>query len=137
MKVKEKVQTKGLHPVKVKVRNRKGGAGVLTIVNSLSNTNSYRTMIDNEVVDRLGNPKAIQVGFGDETIAIGSYIGEGFSTFELYDSSSKKVIYNKALVQELIDFYKLDYSNRTSMTFYDVEYVEHDGNCIALIAINS
>jgi len=137
MKGKENMQANGLHPVKVKITKRKGGVGALTIVDSSINTNSYRAMIASEVIDRLGNPNTVQVGFGNQAIAIGSYIGEGFTTFELSDSGSKKVIYNKALVRQLIEFYRLDFKDRTSMTFYEVKYGEEDGNCIALITINN
>jgi len=49
---------------------------------------------------------------------------------------SKGVIYSAGIVKEITDLYKLDFSNKTSITFFDVEYVKYEENVVAIIKVS-
>ncbi len=51
-------------------------------------------------------------------------------------NSNMEIIYSAGIVKEITDLYKLDFSNKTSITFFDVEYVKYEDNVVAIITVS-
>ena len=39
------------------------------------------------------------------------------------------------IVREITEIYELDFSNNTSITFFDVEYAKYEDNVVAIITV--
>ena len=111
-----------------------GEEGVCTIVNCKKNGNK-RMSLASKVLDAIGNPDAVQVGIMPKGIAIAERLPIDANKFPIKKLGAKKVIYAGALVEEITEEFKLDYSNRTSITFQRVDYDNVDGYKVALITI--
>ncbi|WP_163151598.1 hypothetical protein [Anoxybacillus sp. MB8] len=116
-----------------KTTTRTSESGVFSIV--YSKKNGKRVAISEHVIQELGNPETVQVGFSPESIAISEYLGEDSVSHKLKTAGGKKVIYSSELVQCLIDYYNLNFDPRTSITFSNVSYKTKNGKKVALISM--
>lgn len=105
-------------------------AGAMSVVNSNC---GKRITISKEVMDKLNNPSEIAISFSDERIAVGEYLPNNNNQLTLKMVGKKGVIYSAGLVTEITEKYQLDFSNRTSITFSEVDYIEDNGSTIAII----
>ncbi|MFQ9697343.1 MAG: hypothetical protein ACLRY5_10990 [Zhenhengia sp.] len=110
-----------------------GDAGVLTIVNSKKN--GKRLSLAGEVIETLQCKEKVQIGLVGKGIAVFPLGKQDLEEFRLKKEGSKHIIYSGPLVQEITERYKLDYSNRTCITFPKVAYKEQDGIKFAYIKI--
>jgi hypothetical protein len=110
-----------------------GKAGVMSIVHS---KNGMRVALSKELMQRLGHPKSVQIGYLDGQIAISSHLGDAFTSYPLCQSSTKGIIYRGELVKEMTDRFQLDFRERTSITFTDASYKKKGNSVIALIKVN-
>lgn len=111
-----------------------GEEGICTIVNCKKNGNK-RIAIASKLLDAIGNPEKVEVGIMPHGIAIAERLPVEANEFSVKKLGAKKVIYAGALVEEITEEFKLDYSNRTSITFQKVEYDNVNGYKVALITI--
>ena len=111
-----------------------GEEGVCTIVNCKKNGNKRISLVS-KLLDTIGNPDVIQVGIMPNGIAIAEELPIDANKFPIRKLGAKKVIYAGALVEEITEEFKLDYSNRTSITFQKVDYDNVNGYKVALITI--
>ncbi|MDZ4907311.1 hypothetical protein GNF64_16650 [Clostridium perfringens] len=86
-----------------------------------------------DLMDKLSNPNKVAMSFSEESIAIGITLPNNNNQLDIKVSGKKGVIYSAGIVSEITDKYRLDFSNRTSITFLEVEYIEADGSTIAII----
>lgn len=107
-------------------------AGVMSVINSKS---GKRVMLSKDLMDKLNNPNKVAMSFSEESIAIGITLPNNNNQLDIKVSGKKGVIYSAGIVSEITDKYGLDFSNRTSMTFLEVEYIEDDGCSIAIIKV--
>lgn len=112
--------------------NRITEAGVLSVVNS---KNGKRVSIAKEVMEQIGQPTSIQIGFVDTRMVIGEYLGEAYTSYEVKVQGTKRIIYNKDLVEQITNHYKLDFSSRTSVTFSTATYKRMAGERVAIITM--
>lgn len=105
-------------------------AGVMSVINSNC---GKRVMLSKDLMDKLNNPTKVTMSFSEESIAIGITLPNNNNQLTIKPSGKKGVIYSAGIVSEIIDKYGLDFSNRTSITFSQVEYIEVDGATIAII----
>ncbi|MED0665947.1 hypothetical protein P4T04_06400 [Bacillus badius] len=112
--------------------NRIPDAGVLSVVNS---KNGNRVSIASEVNNRLNEPNSVQVGFTEESMVIGQYLGEGYTSYDLKGQGTKRHIYSKELVEQITSHYQLDFRERTSITFSAATYQKLNGNIVAVISM--
>lgn len=110
---------------KSKTRAAKSPAGVCTVVNS--EKNGKRVTISKELSDELGNIETVEIGFTENGIVVGNKLPENGTEFRFKKSGNKGVIYSSSLVDEVTEEFKLDFSNRVSITFVDAEEIEVDG----------
>lgn len=112
--------------------NRIPEAGVMSVVNS---KNGKRVSIAKDVIESIGQPASIQVGFIDTRIVVGEYLGEAYTSYTLKKQGAKHIIYNKDLVEQVTNHYQLDFTNRTSVTFPKATYQRRDEMRVAIITM--
>ncbi|MCZ4142860.1 hypothetical protein BZG17_34265, partial [Escherichia coli] len=93
----------------------------LSVVN---HKNGTRLAIDVQVIEVIGAPERVQVALNDEGIAIGEGFTDEFNYFPLKKVANKAIIYSSPLVNEITKAFKLDFTNVSSISFHDVEYLE-------------
>ena len=111
-----------------------GEEGICTIVNCKKNGNK-RISVASKLFEAIGNPKEVEVGIMPNGIVISEKLPIEAHVFSVKKLGAKKVIYAGALVEEITEEFKLDYSNRTSITFQKVKYDNVNGYQVALIII--
>lgn len=94
-----------------------------------------RITFDQSLIDTLGLDEIIQVGYNDRQLLLGSNLDSQYQNRHFRKQGTKYVLYDAALIQELIKHFNLDYNNVTSRTFDDVVYKQHQGSKVALITI--
>lgn len=107
-------------------------AGVISIINAKS---GKRIIISNEIMEILNNPSKIVMSFTEDKIAIGENLPNNDNYFNVKRMKSKGVIYSAGIVKEITEIYELDFSNKTSITFFDVEYAKYEDNVVAIITV--
>lgn len=88
---------------------------------------------EEEVMDKLNNPTKVSISFSDERIDIGEALPNNNNQLNIKTSGKKGVIYSAGIVNEITNLYGLDFTNRTSITFLEVEYIENEGCNVAII----
>jgi hypothetical protein len=103
---------------------RRNGALGISVVNT--ERNGKRVKLTQALLEGLGSPKELQFVPDGEYLIIGPKIP--YSTEAVYFSSGKgsNIIYDAGFVQYLTKRFKLDFSERTSFAFKDVELETQD-----------
>ncbi len=96
-----------------------------------------RITFDPTLIEDLGLEETLQVGYNDCHLLLGSNLSPQYKNRKLKKQGKKYVLYDSALIQELISHFKLDYTDVTSKTFNQVTYKQCQGNKVALITIKS
>lgn len=109
-------------------------AGVMSVVNSGKSGN--RVAVAREVHQKLREPSSIQVGFINGCLILGRHLGDTYTSYALRKQGAKQIIYSKALVEQITNHLKLDFSDRTSITFHSVTYKKSNDQVIAIIGKN-
>ena len=120
--------------IKDKSKNSCKRPSALSIVN---NDNGYRLVLGFDESKHVGFPKKLQIGFLENQIAIAEKFPNNKNSFTAKRSTNKRklIIYNKELVEYITKLYGLDFSNRTTVSFYDAEYTNIDETPVVLIKI--
>ncbi|WP_411169263.1 hypothetical protein ACH36K_01450 [Clostridium sp. MB05] len=108
------------------------GKGCLTVINS---TCGRRVVIAKDVMNKLKHPTQIAMSFSNDSIAIGEKLPNNNNLLTVKDYRGKTIIYSASLVNEITNNYNLDFSDKTSITFSEVKYIEKNGYPIALIRV--
>ncbi|RMD02322.1 hypothetical protein D9O40_06710 [Clostridium autoethanogenum] len=110
-----------------------GRSGILSIINAKTCT---RLIFSNELLAKLGNPEGLQISYNEKnkTIIIGKSLGNE-NTYKLRRSGKKRVIYSKGLVRELTESLQLDFSQKTSITLQEANYLDNNEDIIAIIEV--
>ncbi|MFF2017798.1 hypothetical protein [Paenibacillus sp. NPDC058177] len=103
---------------------------VLSVVN---HKNGARLAIDVQVIEDIGTPGSVQVALNDEGIAIGEGFTDEYNYFPLMKAANKAIIYSSPLVNEITKSFNLDFSNVSSISFHNVEYLEVGSDTVAFI----
>lgn len=90
------------------------GASYLTIVKAESGT---CIKLNKNTTQRLGKPEFLSVTYDDEHLIICNAEGLNVASYKGNYSKDRTVIYNTGLVNDIITKFKIDFSNKTSMTF--------------------
>ncbi|EEH99625.1 hypothetical protein CSBG_03251 [Clostridium sp. 7_2_43FAA] len=132
--IKESVDLDLFKPSESKIRNKGiAEAGVMSIVSAKT---GKRVVISKEVMEKLNKPEKIVMSFAEDKIAIGEQLPNNDNYINIKVLKSKGVIYSSGIVKEITDFYKLDFGNKTSITFFDVEYIKYEDNVVAIITVS-
>ena len=132
--IKESIDLDSFKPSESKSINKGiAEAGVMSIINSKT---GKRIIVSNEIMEKLNKPERIVMSFSEDKIAIGEQLPNNDNYINIKVLKSKGVIYSAGIVKEITDLYKLDFSNKTSITFFDVEYVKYEDNVVAIITVS-
>lgn len=107
-------------------------AGAMSLINS---KNGRRISLSKDVMNELNNAEELSISFSDDSIAVAERLPNNDNSLKVNRSGNKGVIYSAGLVSEITDKYGLDFSNRTSITFTEVNYVKSNGYTVAIIKI--
>ena len=131
--IKESVDLDSFKPSESKSINKGiAEAGIMSIINSKT---GKRIIVSREIMEKLNKPERVVMSFAVDKIAIGEQLPNNDNYINIKVLKSKGVIYSAGIVKEITDLYKLDFSNKTSITFLDVEYVKYEENVVAIITV--
>lgn len=108
-------------------------AGIISIIN---NVNGHRMSLSKLLMKKLNDPESVQFAFKGNEFIIAEKIPTGGNRFNISKTGKKNIIYARELVQEITDKYRLDFSNRTSLTLYKVKYKRVNGQVVAIIEMD-
>ena len=109
-------------------------SGGFTIVRS--DKNGCRLSLTKKNWALLGNPTTLQFFKNETQLIIGKTIDANEINHSIKEQKGRPIIYNRALVDELIEHFNLDFSaNRTSRSFDNIKCVNANGNKLLLITI--
>lgn len=94
-----------------------------------------RITIGKPVMEHLGSPGTIQILTDKDGIVISKALSGHATVFRLRKSGKKACVYSSNLVDTLTEEFKLDFSNRTSISFQDVECLNLEGEPVAFVLL--
>lgn len=106
--------------------------GVMSIIYAKT---GKRVTLDKKLLDAIECKDNVKFSFNENLVAIAKELPNNNNSFNIKLGKSKGNIYSADLVKELIKQYNLDFANRTSITFNDVEYVDIDGVKVAILKV--
>ncbi|MCM3625640.1 hypothetical protein M4D70_26085 [Brevibacillus borstelensis] len=113
--------------------HRTAGAGVISIIKTTKNGN--RITLASEVNQEIGEPERVQIAFTEREIAIAEELPNNDNYFMVKKQKSKGVIYSASLVKEITERFGLDFSDKVSITFHKVRYVQSGQKPVAIITV--
>ncbi|MDU0324131.1 hypothetical protein RWZ02_15765 [Clostridium butyricum] len=113
-------------------KHKRTSNGAISIINSRS---GKRLILAKALINKLSNPHKVVIGFSKDKLAIGKELPNNENYFTLRDSKGRAIIYSSDLVKEISEHFKLDFSDRTTITFSEVKYIEKEDNKVAIITI--
>lgn len=120
----------------VNLSNSKGGNSVksFSIVNS---NNGKRVAFSLSLLEELSSPKTLE--FATDTknrkLYVAENLGGNFKSQEI-KYGGKGIIYNSTLVEEITKAFELDFSNKTSVSFRDIDVDEDEDTGEKVIIVN-
>lgn len=118
------IHLESLQPVMSKQTSKNVDSSIMSIVNT--NKFGRRIVFSAKLIEKIGAEREIQISMNDEGIAIGTDLPGNKNTFRLKDYGRKYVLYATELIHEITDFFQLDFTGRTTISFYEVVYIEHE-----------
>lgn len=106
--------------------------GVFTLVKAKTGN---RAVINKEASGYLQNPNTLQFSYIEDSLIIGTKLPNNNNNFNVKAYKNKSIVYSVPLVREIAERFKLDFSNRTSMTFDEAEYTSYEGSPVLIIKI--
>ena len=106
--------------------------GVFTLVKAKTGN---RAVINKEASEYLQNPSTLQFSYNEDSLIIGTKLPNNNNNFNVKAYKNRSIIYSVPLVREIAERFKLDFSNRTSMTFDEAEYTSYEGSPVLIIKI--
>ncbi|MDR1508586.1 MAG: hypothetical protein LBS53_03000 [Synergistaceae bacterium] len=96
----------------------------IAIVNTARN--GVRMSFTKALHEALGNPAAIQFATGGDYLYVGKTIPHSTESVPFSYGKGVNTIYARGFIIYLTNFFSLDFSNRTSISFTDVEIMEQE-----------
>lgn len=94
-----------------------------------------RATIAKQGYEHLGKPNTLQFAFSNTSVIIGANLPNNSNDFNVKDSNGKVIVYSTPLVTEISEAFELDFTNRTSMTFGDIQYTNSEGSPVIIVKI--
>lgn len=94
-----------------------------------------RATIAKQGYEHLGKPSTLQFAFTDTSVIVGANLPNNDNDFNVKDSNGKAIVYSTPLVTEIAEAFELDFSNRTSMTFGDIQYTISEDSPVIIVKI--
>lgn len=106
--------------------------GVFTLVKAKTGN---RAVISKEASEYLQNSNTLQFSYSEDSLIIGAKLPNNNNNFNVKVYKNKSIVYSVPLVREIAERFKLDFSDRTSMTFDEAEYTIYEGSPVLIIKI--
>lgn len=101
-----------------KPRKYSGDVGFVTIINSTKN--GRRVEFRKEIVEKIGVTNTIAVSYDGDTVAFYKpSMDSDTIIFNVSESNGRAVVYSYQLVEELAEFFNLDFTTRVCHTISD------------------
>lgn len=113
----------------IRATSNKGGFSVIKA------QTGNRVTIAKQGYEHLGKPNTLQFAFTDTSVIIGANLPNNSNDFNVKDSNGKAIVYSTPLVTEIAEAFELDFTNRTSMTFGDIQYTNSEGSPVIIVKI--
>ncbi|MDR3596449.1 amidophosphoribosyltransferase [Clostridium sp.] len=113
----------------IRATSNKGGFSVVKA------QSGNRATIAKQGYEHLGKPRALQFAFTDTSVIIGANLPNNNNDFNVKDSNGKAIVYSTPLVREIAEAFELDFDNRTSMTFGDIQYTNSENSPVIIVKI--
>ncbi|EKQ55895.1 MULTISPECIES: hypothetical protein [unclassified Clostridium] len=113
----------------IRATSNKGGFSVVKA------QSGNRATIAKQGYEHLGKPNTLQFAFSDTSVIIGANLPNNDNDFNVKDSNGKAIVYSTPLVTEIAEAFELDFSNRTSMTFGDIQYTTSEDSPVIIVKI--
>lgn len=101
------------------VANKSKRGGGLSVINAQT---CKRVSMNKKIIDYLKVEDKIQFAFSDSEIAIAKELYKDENYFNIKISKGAGIVYCSELVFEITDLYDLDFKDRTSITFDNIQY---------------
>lgn len=112
------------------VSRASSATGVVSVVNAKS---GKRITLSKKLLEKLNNPKSIKIAFTEYGIIIAEELPDNKSLFNIKVSNGRGIIYSAQLVVEITELFDLEFNNKTSITFSEVEYALNDDYVVAIV----
>lgn len=109
------------------------GPSKLTVVN----TEKYgkRIALASEIIETIGSPSEVQVFLNNTGLVISEASEDSENPFRLRVSGNKYIIYSSDLVQEITNAFQLNFSQVTSVSFQNVQYITRHDQILAFVEL--
>jgi hypothetical protein len=121
---------------------RKAGKGVATLVNAQRTGCGQRLVLSKQLQESLEIVDTIQILVSNDgnSLLLGTNISDKATNYNLRkikknNPNSKLVLYNSSVVNEITRKMHIPFEENVSVTFYGVEYFEHEGKTLAEITL--
>lgn len=94
-----------------------------------------RMVFSQGILEYIGSPTEIQVSVNKNGIAISKGLPEGGTSFVLRESGKKPCVYSSKLVDTIAALFNLNFDDKTSISFYEVTYLNDGEVPVAFIPI--
>lgn len=111
--------------------HEKRSSGALSLVYAKTGN---RLALSKEITLTLDNPEKVQIIYNDNEIIIGTNLIPGAIYYNVCYQNERGIIYSKGLVKELIDHFKIDFTNRTSRSVGSLSSDQNNGESYAVIS---
>ena len=94
-----------------------------------------RITLSKQGYEHIGKPNSMQFAFNDTSLIIGEKLPNNDNDFNVKDSNGKAMVYSTPLVKEIAEAFELNFDNRTSMTFGDIQYTKNEDSPVIIVKI--
>jgi len=94
-----------------------------------------RITLSKQGYEHLGKPSTMQFASNDTSLIIGEKLPNNENDFNVRDSNGKAIVYSTPLVTEVAEAFELNFDNRTSMTFGDIQYTNNEDSPVIIVKI--
>lgn len=114
-------------PVSAKNRRRSYSdtIGVLSMINAKT---GMRIVLSQKSYEELGEADFLQFALTDDELLIGRVLSDNTDKFNVKNCKGKGIVYSASLVKEITEAFRLDYTNRTSITFVEARFITEGVN---------
>lgn len=123
-------------------KSHKAGKGIASLINAQRTGCGQRLVLSAQLVNDLEIVDTVQILISNDgkSLLLGKNISEKATNYKTLllnkdNPKGRRVLYNSAVVNEITRKMNLSFEEKTTVTFYGVEYFEHEGKTVAEISL--
>ena len=123
-------------------KSHKAGKGIASLINAQRTGCGQRLVLSAQLVNDLEIADTVQILISNDgkSLLLGKNISEKATNYKTLllnkdNPKGRRVLYNSAVVNEITRKMNLSFEEKTTVTFYGVEYFEHEGKTVAEISL--